>query len=239
MCQGARRDFQQGYAFVDWDILSLVLRTLRGIVETRRAPVYWRPSRVVRVTLSPRSLIASLVGSMRLLLSWLDGRLDLVQVQGRSVDFRDQVLRGIVETRRAPVYWRPSRVVRVTLSPRSLIELTAGRLLYAFNSPVSSISDRGDKVTLTTRDGRQYTGISACTLTHWLTCPIFVAAARCVSRGGSNDMVLRTALATGRLLYAFNSPVSSISDRGDKVTLTTRDGRLHAVYPEEGQMIWC
>ncbi|KAJ5425782.1 hypothetical protein N7465_000852 [Penicillium sp. CMV-2018d] len=36
--------------------------------------------------------------------------------------------------------------------------LTTGRLSYVFNSPVSSISDRGDKVTLTTRDGHQYTG---------------------------------------------------------------------------------
>ncbi|OQD69339.1 hypothetical protein PENPOL_c002G00752 [Penicillium polonicum] len=36
--------------------------------------------------------------------------------------------------------------------------LATGRLSYVFNSPVSSISDRGDKVTLTTRDGHQYTG---------------------------------------------------------------------------------
>lgn len=36
--------------------------------------------------------------------------------------------------------------------------LSTGNLSYVFNSPVKSISDRGDKVTLTTRDGRQYTG---------------------------------------------------------------------------------
>lgn len=34
--------------------------------------------------------------------------------------------------------------------------LSTGRLSYVFNSPVSSIHDNGKKVTLTTRDGRQY-----------------------------------------------------------------------------------
>lgn len=36
--------------------------------------------------------------------------------------------------------------------------LSTGKLSYVFNSPVQSISDEGEKVTLTTRDGRQYTG---------------------------------------------------------------------------------
>lgn len=36
--------------------------------------------------------------------------------------------------------------------------LSTGRLSYVFNSPVKSINDRGDKTTLTTRDGRQYSG---------------------------------------------------------------------------------
>ena len=35
--------------------------------------------------------------------------------------------------------------------------LSTGNLSYAFNSPVQSISDHSGKVTLTTRDGRQYT----------------------------------------------------------------------------------
>lgn len=34
---------------------------------------------------------------------------------------------------------------------------STGRLSYTFNSPVKSICDQGKKVTLTTRDGRQYT----------------------------------------------------------------------------------
>lgn len=33
-----------------------------------------------------------------------------------------------------------------------------GRLSYAFNSPVQSIKDQGNRVTLATRDGREYTG---------------------------------------------------------------------------------
>lgn len=37
--------------------------------------------------------------------------------------------------------------------------LSTGNLSYVFNSPVRSINDQGDKVTLTTRDGRQYTGL--------------------------------------------------------------------------------
>lgn len=36
--------------------------------------------------------------------------------------------------------------------------LATGRLSYVFNSPVRSVTDQGGKVTLTTRDGRQYTG---------------------------------------------------------------------------------
>lgn len=36
--------------------------------------------------------------------------------------------------------------------------LSTGKLSYVFNSPVRSINDQGDRVTLTTRDGRQYTG---------------------------------------------------------------------------------
>jgi hypothetical protein len=36
--------------------------------------------------------------------------------------------------------------------------LSTGRLSYVFNSPVKSIKDQGDRVTLTARDGRQYTG---------------------------------------------------------------------------------
>ncbi|KAJ5390796.1 uncharacterized protein N7496_001864 [Penicillium cataractarum] len=35
--------------------------------------------------------------------------------------------------------------------------LSTGRLSYVFNSPVGAIKDEGDKVTLTTRDGCQYT----------------------------------------------------------------------------------
>ncbi|KAJ5211248.1 Flavin amine oxidase [Penicillium cf. griseofulvum] len=36
--------------------------------------------------------------------------------------------------------------------------LATGRLSYLFTTPVSSINDPGDNVTVTTRDGRQYTG---------------------------------------------------------------------------------
>jgi monoamine oxidase len=36
--------------------------------------------------------------------------------------------------------------------------LATGILSYVFNSPVQSISDQGDRVTMTTRDGRQFTG---------------------------------------------------------------------------------
>ncbi|KAJ5864133.1 uncharacterized protein N7529_006049 [Penicillium soppii] len=36
--------------------------------------------------------------------------------------------------------------------------LATGNLSYVFNSPVQSINDQGDKVTLKTRDSRQYTG---------------------------------------------------------------------------------
>lgn len=36
--------------------------------------------------------------------------------------------------------------------------LSTGRLSYVFNSPVKSIKDQDGKATLTTRDGRQYTG---------------------------------------------------------------------------------
>lgn len=36
--------------------------------------------------------------------------------------------------------------------------LSTGRLSYVFNSPVKSIKDQRDRVTLTARDGRQYTG---------------------------------------------------------------------------------
>ncbi|KAJ5456917.1 hypothetical protein N7530_012191 [Penicillium desertorum] len=50
-------------------------------------------------------------------------------------------------------------------------------------------------------------------------------------RGGQSTFAIKffkEALATGRLSYAFNSPVSSISDRANKVTLTTRDGRQYS-----------
>jgi monoamine oxidase len=49
-------------------------------------------------------------------------------------------------------------------------------------------------------------------------------------KGGQSSFAIRffrEALATGRLFYTFNSPVSSISDHGDAVTLTTRDGRQY------------
>lgn len=36
--------------------------------------------------------------------------------------------------------------------------LSTGKLSYSFNSAVQSIKDQGDKVTLTTRNGQQYTG---------------------------------------------------------------------------------
>ncbi|GMG47930.1 unnamed protein product [Aspergillus oryzae var. brunneus] len=36
--------------------------------------------------------------------------------------------------------------------------LRTGRLSYAFNSPVQSINDHGDRVVVKTRDGRQYSG---------------------------------------------------------------------------------
>lgn len=36
--------------------------------------------------------------------------------------------------------------------------LSTGKLSYVFNSPARSIKDQGDRVTLTTRDGRRYTG---------------------------------------------------------------------------------
>ncbi|KAJ5132899.1 hypothetical protein N7448_007057 [Penicillium atrosanguineum] len=50
-------------------------------------------------------------------------------------------------------------------------------------------------------------------------------------KGGQSTFAIKffkEALATGRLSYAFNSPISSISDQGDKVTLTTRGGRQYS-----------
>lgn len=49
-------------------------------------------------------------------------------------------------------------------------------------------------------------------------------------KGGQSSFAIKffnEALATGRLSYIFNSPVGSINDAGDKVTLTTRDGRQY------------
>lgn len=49
-------------------------------------------------------------------------------------------------------------------------------------------------------------------------------------KGGQSSFAIKffkEALATGRLSYAFNSPVSSIKDKGDSVTLTTRDGHQY------------
>lgn len=49
-------------------------------------------------------------------------------------------------------------------------------------------------------------------------------------KGGQSSFAINffnEALATGRLEYVFNSPVSSIHDQGSKVTLTTRGGRQY------------
>lgn len=50
-------------------------------------------------------------------------------------------------------------------------------------------------------------------------------------KGGQSSFAIRffkEALSTGRLTYAFKSPVKSISDQGEKVKLTTRDGRQYS-----------
>lgn len=49
-------------------------------------------------------------------------------------------------------------------------------------------------------------------------------------KGGQSTFAIKffkEALSTGRLSYVFNSPVQSIKDQGDKVTLSTRDGRKY------------
>ncbi|KAB8224373.1 hypothetical protein BDV33DRAFT_188338 [Aspergillus novoparasiticus] len=50
-------------------------------------------------------------------------------------------------------------------------------------------------------------------------------------KGGQSSFAIkffRESLATGRLSYAFNSPVQSINDHGDRVVLKTRDGRQYS-----------
>jgi hypothetical protein len=49
-------------------------------------------------------------------------------------------------------------------------------------------------------------------------------------KGGQSSFAIRffkEAVSTGRLSYVFNSPVGSITDEGNKVTLATRDGRQY------------
>lgn len=49
-------------------------------------------------------------------------------------------------------------------------------------------------------------------------------------KGGQSSFAIKffnEAMSSGNLSYAFNSPVKSIHDEGEQVTLTTRDGRIY------------